>query len=99
MKVIIGLLLFQVSVVQLVTVDPHLKAHLEKIVCKFNEDPTDERFQFEIQCGARGMYSVLIWSPLEVFGCVVKCKDHDVPLIPNMLTDAFSFGNRYRNPR
>ena len=99
MKLIIGLLMFQVSVVRLVTVHPHLKACLEKIVSKFNEDPSDERFQFEIQCGARGLYSVLIWSPMEVYGCIVKCKDHGIPLIPNMLTDDFSYGNRYRNPR
>ena len=91
--------MFHISAVWLVTVNPRLKDDLQKLVLRFTTDPSDERFKFEMQCGDDGLYSVLIWSPVEIFGCIVKCKDHGMPLIPNMLTDDFSIGNRYRNPR
>ena len=100
MKSFVALLLTQVSVVQLITVSQDLKADLEKIVQEFKGNPTDRRYHHEIQCGPRGLYSVLIWSPIEIFGCVVKCKDHPgTHLVSNMLTDTFCLSNQYRNPR
>ena len=77
-----------------------LAAELNILVDQFDKDPTNPRYKECISFGPGGRYSVLLWSPLEMFQLSgVVCPLHNVTIEPSMLTSEFESKNSRRNPR
>ena len=80
---------------------PHeLAGELRILVDQFERDPINPRFKDRMSFGPDGRYSVMIWSPIEMYELNgVICPLHNSLIASSMITSEFEKKDSKRNPR